>query len=99
MPGVAHTLLALLFIAAATSALFELLRSGWGLAWVRRGTLLALGSWFIAIAWILYGSGWSFVDPVREGWTYLLFSWNAIVVAALLMGARLFFGPARGEVN
>ena len=92
VPGVAHTLLALLFVAAATFPLVELSRPGLGLEWVRRGTLLALGSWFIVIAWVLYRSEWDMADPVREGWTYVLFSWNAISVAILVTVVRIRTG-------
>ena len=55
----------------------------------RIGVQLALGAWFIVAAWILYRSGWDFTDPVREGWTYMIFSWTAIGASVLTLGARL----------
>ncbi len=100
VPGLVHTLLALLFLVAAAFAVAELWCPGWGLEWARRGSLLALGSWFIVIAWILYRSGWDLADPIREGWTYTLFSWNAIAVTVLVMGAWLLARyRSRGEVS
>lgn len=89
VPGVAHTLLAILFVAAAGLAVMERARHGVGLEWYRFVSLLALGAWLMTISWVLYRSGWDMADPVREGWTYLLFSWNAIVVAVVLTGARM----------
>ena len=89
VPGVSHTLLALLFLATGVVPLVELSCPGHGLEWVRRGSLLALGSWLVAISWILFRSDWDLADPVREGWTYLLFSWNAVAVVGLVAGAWL----------
>ena len=51
--------------------------------------MLALGSWLVAISWILFRSDWDLADPVREGWTYLLFSWNVVAVVGLVAGAWL----------
>lgn len=100
VPGVAHTLLALLFFASATLPLVELAVPGRGVEWLRKGSLLALGSWFVLIAWILYRSEWEMADPVREGWTYLLFSSNAIAVAVAVTALRLSVGvrTQRGSV-
>lgn len=98
VPGAAHTLLAVLFFAAAAVSLLELVLPEWGLAWIRQGSLLALGSWFLVIGWVLYRSGWAMGDPVREGWTYLLFSWNAIAVAVVVTAVRLSAG-ARAETR
>ncbi len=97
VPGLAHTLLALLFLAAAAFAIAELWCPGRGLEWARQGSLLALGSWFIVIGWILFRSGWDLADPVREGWTYTLFSWNAIAVTVIVTGARLLAGSRPRE--
>lgn len=93
VPGVAHTLLAVLFYASAAAAIAEPILADRGVAWLRRTTLLALGSWLIVIAHVLYRSGWDMADPVREGWTYLLFSATAIACCVLMTAARLLAGP------
>lgn len=89
VPGLSHTLLALLFGAAATFPLVELWCPGRGLEWPRRGSLLALGSWLLVISWILFRSHWDLADPIREGWTYLLFSWVVITVSVMVTCAWL----------
>lgn len=92
VPGVVHSLLAILFLAVACFAVAEMARPSSVLAWLRRGALLALGGWFIVVAWILYRSGWDMADPVREGWSYMLFSWNAIAASVLVLAVRLVAG-------
>ena len=91
--GLIHAVLALVFFLVAGLALVELARPGSGLRWGRIGTQLALGSWFIVGAWILYRSGWDLGDPVREGWTYLAFSWTATGSAVVTVAALLFVRP------
>lgn len=92
VPGVAHSLLSIAFFAAAFFPLVELVRPSWGASWFRFGSLLALGSWFLVIAWILYRSGWDMADPVREGWTYLLFSGTAMAAGVVTLAVRLGSG-------
>jgi len=95
--GLTHGLLALVFFAAALVAMVEVLRPSAGLRWGRIGTQLALGGWFIVGAWLLYRSGWDLADPVREGWTYMVFSWTAMGAATLGLGARLVAGTRSGS--
>lgn len=94
--GIVHAVLALVFFAVAALALVELVRPSPGLAWGRVGTQIALGSWFIVGAWIIYRSGWDLADPVREGWTYIMFSWTATGAAVLTLAAVLL-ARARGD--
>jgi hypothetical protein len=86
--GLVHAILALLFFAVAVLAVVEMARPSAGTAWGRTGAQLALGSWFIVAAWILYRSGWDLADPVREGWTLMALSWTAATVAVLTLAAR-----------
>ena len=90
--GLIHAILALVFFVVAALAVVETVRPSAGLTWGRIGAQLALGAWFIVAAWILYRSGWDFTDPVREGWTYMIFSWTAIGASVLTLGARLRSG-------
>ncbi len=89
VPGASHSLLVLLLASSAGLALLEWTRGGAWLGWVRRGSVLALGTWLLLLTWILYHSGWVMADPIRVGWTYVLFSWNAIAVATLVTSAWL----------
>lgn len=89
VPGVVHSLLVLHFASVAGLAAAEAVKPGEALAWARKGALLALGTWFIIIGWMLYRSGWDLADPVREGWAYLAFSWNGLAVSVLVVCARL----------
>lgn len=90
--GTIHAVLALVFFAVAALAIVEILKPSPGLAWGRIGVQILLGSWFIVGAWIIYRSGWDLADPVRQGWTYTVFSWTAagaaIVTLAALFAAR-----------
>lgn len=94
--GLIHAVLALVFFAVAALALFEALHPGEGVRWGRIAVQLVLGSWFIVGAWIIYISGWDLADPVREGWTYMAFSWTATVVSVGTLGA-LFAAKRRGR--
>jgi hypothetical protein len=97
VPGVVHSLLVLAFAGAAGTALVELARPSRGTAWARRGALLAVGAWFIVVGWILYVSAWDLGDRVREGWSYMLFSWTVAAVAAVTIAFRVIAGRrARG---
>jgi hypothetical protein len=87
--GTIHAILALVFFAAAAVALVETVRPSGGLVWARIGAQVLLGAWFIVGAWIIYRSGWDLADPIREGWTYTIFSWTAVGVAAVTLAARL----------
>ncbi|MGD2045081.1 MAG: DUF716 domain-containing protein [Gemmatimonadota bacterium] len=90
--GIIHAVLALVFFAVAALAVVEILKPSEGMVWGRIGAQLLLGSWFIVGAWIIYRSGWDLADPVREGWTYTVFSWTAagasIATLAALFAAR-----------
>ena len=67
--------------------------------WARRGGLLAVGSWFVVVGWILYLSAWDPGDPVREGWSYTMFSWTMAATAAVTIAFRLAGGrSSRGGV-
>ena len=90
--GLVHLLLVLVFAGAAATALLEAWRPTEGLAWARRGALLAVGAWFLVIAWILYRSGWDMADPVREGWVSMIFAWTMAGAAAVTVLARLAAG-------
>jgi hypothetical protein len=96
VPGVVHSLLVLAFAGAALTALLEIARPSPGVSWARRGALLAVGSWFIAAGWILYLSGWDPADAVREGWSYMVFSWTMVVAGAVTIGAWML---ARREAS
>jgi hypothetical protein len=96
VPGVVHGLLVLALAGASMTALVELARPSNAAAWARRGALLAVGAWFGAAGWILYASGWDLGDPVREGWSYMIFSWTVGLAAAVTLGARLWAGTPRG---
>jgi hypothetical protein len=87
--GLIHAVLALVFFTVGAIALIEIARPSEGLRWGRIGAQLVLGGWFIVGAWILYRSGWSLSDPVREGWTYMAFSWTAAVAAVATVAALL----------
>lgn len=99
VPGVVHSLLVLAFAGAAGTALIELARPSRGAAWARRGGLLAVGSWFVVVGWILYLSAWDLGDPVREGWSYTMFSWTMAATAAVTIALRMAAGrSSRGGV-
>lgn len=92
--GIIHAVLALVFFTVAALAVVEILRPSQGTAWGRIGAQLLLGGWFIVGAWIIYRSGWNLADPVREGWTYTVFSWTAAVASVATLAALL---AARGR--
>jgi hypothetical protein len=96
VPHTVHRLLVLAFALASSVALLEAARPGKVVQWTRIGTLLLVGVWFMVAAWILYRSGWDLADPVREGWSYLAFSWSALAVAVFALGARLAAGRRSG---
>jgi len=101
--GTIHTLLALVFFAVSAVALIEIVRPSGGLVWGRIGTQVLLGAWFIVGAWIIYRSGWDLADPVRQGWTYTVFSWTAVGAAALTLVGRFAAGararPSAPEIG
>jgi len=97
--GLVHVLLALVFFTVTLIAIAEAVWHSGGLWWGRLGAQLALGSWFFVGAWILYRSGWDFADPVRLGWTYMMFSWTAIGAALVTLGARLAVGARAGSAG
>ena len=90
VPGAAHILLAILFLGAAAVAFLELAFPEGGVERYRIASLLATGGWLLTISWILYLSGWEMSDPLRVGYTYLLFSLNGIGVGVILLVAALF---------
>jgi hypothetical protein len=90
--GTIHAILALVFFAVAAIALVETVRPSGGLVWGRIGTQVLLGGWFIVGAWIIYRSGWDLSDPVRNGWTYTIFSWTAVAAAAATLAVRFLAG-------
>lgn len=96
--GLVHMHLAMVFFVVASIAVVEMLRPSPGLAWARIGAQLMLGSWFIVGGWILYRSGWDLSAPFREGWSYMVFSWTAVTITALTVGARVLAGFRR-EAN
>jgi hypothetical protein len=98
VPGAAHVLLALLFLVAAALALLELALPASGIERFRIAALLATGGWLLTISWILYLSGWDMADPLRVGYTYLLFSLNGIGVGVTLIVAGVLDGRvSRGD--
>lgn len=90
--GLVHSILALVFFATSAIGLMEAFRPSAGLRWGRIGAQLALGAWFIVGAWIIYLSGWNLADPVREFWTYMVFSWTAMGIGTVVLGLRLAEG-------
>jgi hypothetical protein len=80
--GLVHAYLAWVFFAVAALAAAESVRPSAALKWMRMGSQLALGSWFIVAGWILYRSGWDLAAPYREGWSSMAFSW-------LIMGVSM----------
>lgn len=85
--GLVHAVLALTFFAVTAVAVLEALRPAEGLRWGRASIQIALGSWFIVGGWIIYRAGWNLADPVREGWTYMAFSWTATAAAIVTLFA------------
>ena len=90
--GLVHVLLATTFFVVGGIAVVERLRPDAGLEWMRMGSQVALGSWFIVGGWILYRSGWDLAAPFREGWSSMVFSWLVIAVSALTIGVRILAG-------
>lgn len=96
--GIIHAVLALVFFGVAVLAVVEILRPSDGMAWGRIGAQLLLGAWFIVGGWIIYRSGWNLADPVREGWTYTIFSWTA-AAASIATLVALFTARAARHVE
>lgn len=90
--GTIHMILALVFFSVAAVAIAEAVRPSGGLRWGRIGAQVLLGTWFIVGAWIIYRSGWDLDDPVRQGWTYTVFSWTAVAAAAVTLASRFLAG-------
>jgi len=90
VPGAAHVLLAILFLGSAAVALLELALPTSGVERFRIAALISTGAWLLTISWILYLSGWDMAEPLRVGYTYLLFSLNGIAVGIVLLVAGLF---------
>jgi hypothetical protein len=89
-----HVILGGIFMAGGLAAVGEWLRPRRELHWLRVGTMLMLGGWFCAIAWLLYRSGYGITDPVAQMRAHLLFSTLALSVGILLLALRVARPPA-----
>jgi hypothetical protein len=87
--GTVHRILASAFFVVAALALIEVFRPTAGLAWLRFGAQLVLGSWFILGAWILYLSGWDLSASYNVGRTSMYFSWMVMGIASAVIAARI----------
>jgi hypothetical protein len=97
--GLVHAYLAWVFFAVAAVAVLESVRPSTHLKWMRIGSQIALGSWFIVAGWILYRSGWDLAAPFREGWSSMAFSWLVIGVAVLSVALRILADKARAPAS
>ena len=87
--GTVHRILAMAFFVVAALAVIEVFRPSVGLAWLRFGSQLILGGWFILGAWILYLSGWDLSASYNVGRTSMYFSWMVMGIASAVMAARI----------
>jgi len=87
--GTVHRILASAFFLVAALALVEVFRPTAGLAWLRIGAQLVLGSWFILGAWILYLSGWDLSASYNVGRSSMYFSWMVMGIASAVIAARI----------
>lgn len=90
--AVAHNLLMLTFTSVGVFALLEAAAPSWPFAWFRIGAMLSVGGWLTVTAWVLFRSGWSLDDHVREGWVYVSFSWMVMCVATAVTAVRVWVG-------
>ena len=90
--GVVHRILASVFFLVAGIAVVEAIRPSLGLGWLRIGTQLVLGGWFILGAWVLYLSGWELANPVNEGRSSMIFAWLVMLVSVAVISARVYSG-------
>ncbi len=93
--GIVHRILATTFFIVAGLAVAEVIRPAAGLAWLRIGAQLILGTWFILGAWILYLSGWDLSASYNVGRSSMYFSWMVMAIAAVTIGARILAGRGR----
>ena len=89
-----HTLIVVLFFALCVVATVEARRGSGAISWVRTGLLIALGTWFIQVAFSLYGTNAEPMAPDGKGIALLLFSWHLLAVACAMVLLRVF--SARG---
>jgi hypothetical protein len=87
--GIVHRILASVFFMVAALGVVEALRPSSGVAWLRIGTQLVLGSWFILGAWILYLSGWDLAASYNVGRSSMYFSWMVMGLASAVIAARI----------
>lgn len=87
--GIVHRILAMVFFAVAAFGVMEVLRPSAGVAWLRIGVQLVLGSWFIVGAWILYLSGWDLAASYNVGRSSMYFSWMVMAIASSVIAARI----------
>lgn len=97
--GLVHAYLAWVFFAVATIAVVEAVRPSSLVKWLRIGSQLALGGWFIVAGWILYRSGWDLAAPFREGWSSMAFAWLLIGVSVVTVTLRVQVDGVRGQAS
>lgn len=90
--GIVHRILAMVFFGVAGLAVVEVIRPAAGLAWLRIGAQLVLGTWFILGAWILYLSGWDLSASYNVGRSSMYFSWMVMGLAAVTISASILAG-------
>ena len=96
--GIVHRILASAFFVVAGLAVVEVIRPAAGLAWMRIGAQLVLGTWFILGAWILYLSGWDLSASYNVGRSSMYFSWMVMGIAAVTVAASVLASRGRQRV-
>ncbi len=96
--GIVHRILAVVFFTVAGLGILDVFRPAAGVAWLRIGAQLVLGSWFILGAWILYLSGWDLGASYNVGRSSMYFSQMVMVIASVVMAAKIAADRRPGAV-